>query len=154
MPDIEAAIASIEARGVQLIDEQPRAGAHGSRIAFIHPSSAGGLLIELKQLGLQARDVWSRRCTFGEFDLRSLVDGFFRLDGGAMFGVVPKPLWERRAPADERNRIPLACVRCSCGRRRERAHRRRHRRQDESKEAEIYGIDRRHGLDASLAEAG
>ena len=31
-----------------------------------------------------------------------------RLDGGAMFGVVPKPLWERRAPADERNRIALA----------------------------------------------
>jgi glyoxylase-like metal-dependent hydrolase (beta-lactamase superfamily II) len=34
-----------------------------------------------------------------------------RLDGGAMFGVVPKPLWERRIPADERNRIPLA-LRC------------------------------------------
>jgi len=33
------------------------------------------------------------------------------LDGGAMFGVVPKPLWERRIPADERNRIPLA-LRC------------------------------------------
>ena len=34
-----------------------------------------------------------------------------RLDGGAMFGVVPKALWERRIPADERNRIPLA-LRC------------------------------------------
>ena len=34
-----------------------------------------------------------------------------RLDGGAMFGVVPKPLWQRRIPADERNRIPLA-LRC------------------------------------------
>ena len=34
-----------------------------------------------------------------------------RLDGGAMFGIVPKPLWERRIPADERNRIPLA-LRC------------------------------------------
>jgi len=34
-----------------------------------------------------------------------------RLDGGAMFGVVPKPLWERRIPADARNRIPLA-LRC------------------------------------------
>jgi len=33
------------------------------------------------------------------------------LDGGAMFGVVPKPLWERRIPADARNRIPLA-LRC------------------------------------------
>ncbi len=37
--------------------------------------------------------------------------GSQRLDGGAMFGVVPKPLWERRIPADERNRIPLA-LRC------------------------------------------
>jgi glyoxylase-like metal-dependent hydrolase (beta-lactamase superfamily II) len=45
---------------------------------------------------------------FGSFELDSLCDGYFRLDGGAMFGVVPKPLWERRAPADERNRIRLS----------------------------------------------
>ena len=45
---------------------------------------------------------------FGDLELISLCDGFFRLDGGAMFGVVPKPLWERSAPADERNRITLA----------------------------------------------
>lgn len=45
--------------------------------------------------------------TFGELELIPLSDGFFRLDGGAMFGVVPKPLWEKRAPADERNRIRL-----------------------------------------------
>src|SRR3954471_13930311 len=45
---------------------------------------------------------------FGALELLSLCDGRFRLDGGAMFGVVPKPLWERRAPADERNRIRLA----------------------------------------------
>ena len=44
----------------------------------------------------------------GDLELTSLLDGYFRLDGGAMFGVVPKPLWERRAPADERNRISLA----------------------------------------------
>lgn len=44
----------------------------------------------------------------GPFELISLSDGRFRLDGGAMFGVVPKPLWERRAPADDRNRIQLA----------------------------------------------
>ncbi|MEK6768948.1 MAG: MBL fold metallo-hydrolase [Gemmatimonadota bacterium] len=41
----------------------------------------------------------------------TLEGGLQRLDGGAMFGVVPKPLWERRIPADERNRIPLA-MRC------------------------------------------
>ena len=37
--------------------------------------------------------------------------GRVKLDGGAMFGIVPKPLWERRIPADDRNRIPLA-MRC------------------------------------------
>ena len=36
-----------------------------------------------------------------------VVDGSFCLDGGAMFGVVPKPLWERLLPSDERNRIRL-----------------------------------------------
>ena len=44
----------------------------------------------------------------GRFTLTPVLDGFFRLDGGAMFGVVPKPLWERAAPADGRNRIRLA----------------------------------------------
>lgn len=44
----------------------------------------------------------------GELALHLVSDGGFRLDGGAMFGVVPKPLWERRKPADERNRIQLA----------------------------------------------
>ena len=43
----------------------------------------------------------------GDVELRPLSDGTFRLDGGAMFGVVPKPLWERRIPADQRNRITL-----------------------------------------------
>jgi glyoxylase-like metal-dependent hydrolase (beta-lactamase superfamily II) len=41
----------------------------------------------------------------------ALEGGLQRLDGGAMFGVVPKPLWERRIPADDRNRIRLA-MRC------------------------------------------
>ncbi len=41
----------------------------------------------------------------------TLEAGRIRLDGGAMFGVVPKPLWSKRIPADERNRIPLA-MRC------------------------------------------
>src|ERR1700761_4838232 len=43
----------------------------------------------------------------GEFELTILSDGFYFLDGGAMFGVVPKPLWEKRAPADDQNRILL-----------------------------------------------
>jgi len=47
----------------------------------------------------------------GHLTCHALEGGTQRLDGGAMFGVVPKPLWERRIPADERNRIPLA-LRC------------------------------------------
>jgi len=51
------------------------------------------------------------RFTVGRFTCWTLEGGLQRLDGGAMFGVVPKPLWERRARADERNRILLA-LRC------------------------------------------
>jgi len=47
------------------------------------------------------------RTTVGNFELTILSDGFYFLDGGAMFGVVPKPLWEKRAPSDEQNRILL-----------------------------------------------
>jgi glyoxylase-like metal-dependent hydrolase (beta-lactamase superfamily II) len=91
----------------------------------------------------------------GDVEILPLSDGFFRLDGGAMFGVVPKPLWERRAPADERNRIRLglrplvvrtgahtvlidAGIGGKMG----------------PKETQIYGIDRARGLDRALHEAG
>jgi methylmalonyl-CoA/ethylmalonyl-CoA epimerase len=47
--DIRAALAQLKAKGVRLIDESPRPGAHGSLVAFIHPSSAHGVLVELKQ---------------------------------------------------------------------------------------------------------
>ncbi len=47
----------------------------------------------------------------GPYTLHTLETGRFRLDGGAMFGIVPKPLWARRLPPDERNRITLA-MRC------------------------------------------
>jgi glyoxylase-like metal-dependent hydrolase (beta-lactamase superfamily II) len=47
------------------------------------------------------------RTTLGDYELTILSDGFYFLDGGAMFGVVPKPLWEKRAPADDQNRILL-----------------------------------------------
>jgi glyoxylase-like metal-dependent hydrolase (beta-lactamase superfamily II) len=49
--------------------------------------------------------------TVGRLTCHALEGGRQHLDGGAMFGVVPKPLWERRLPADARNRIPLA-LRC------------------------------------------
>ena len=50
VPDLDKAMAALRARGVRLIDEQPRPGAHGSRIAFLHPGSTAGLLIEIKEL--------------------------------------------------------------------------------------------------------
>jgi len=43
----------------------------------------------------------------GAFEITPVTDGRFRLDGGAMFGVVPKVLWEKCCPADDRNRIQL-----------------------------------------------
>ncbi|HEX7123126.1 MAG TPA: MBL fold metallo-hydrolase, partial [Gemmatimonadaceae bacterium] len=49
--------------------------------------------------------------TLGRWRIHALQAGGQKLDGGAMFGVVPKPLWERRIPADERNRIQLG-MRC------------------------------------------
>jgi methylmalonyl-CoA/ethylmalonyl-CoA epimerase len=47
--DIEAALAELKARGVPLIDEVPRVGAGGCRVAFVHPRAAGGVLLELKE---------------------------------------------------------------------------------------------------------
>ncbi len=91
---------------------------------------------------------------FGSLELLSLSDGFFRLDGGAMFGVVPKPLWERRAPADARNRIKLGVrpllvrgertmiIDAGIGGKMD------------AKSADIYGLDRSRHLDHALAEAG
>lgn len=48
----------------------------------------------------------------GRFEIYAITDGTFMLDGGQMFGVVPKPLWERRIGADTRNRvrISLTCL--------------------------------------------
>jgi glyoxylase-like metal-dependent hydrolase (beta-lactamase superfamily II) len=103
----------------------------------------------------QAPSPEPRSIRLGGFELISLSDGLFRLDGGAMFGVVPKPLWERRAPADERNRISLGLrpllVRTG-----------RHTvlidggigGKMSAKEQDIYAIDRRPGIEASLAAAG
>ena len=90
----------------------------------------------------------------GNLEVTSLSDGFFRLDGGAMFGVVPKPLWERRTPADERNRIRLAVrpllvrgertmiIDAGIGTKMD------------PRSVDIYGIDRTHNLDHGLAAAG
>ena len=47
--DIAEALARLKARGVRLVDEAPRPGAHGSLVAFVHPAAAHGVLVELKQ---------------------------------------------------------------------------------------------------------
>lgn len=47
--DIEATLQHLKTRGARLIDETPRAGAGGCLVAFVHPSSAGGVLLELVQ---------------------------------------------------------------------------------------------------------
>jgi methylmalonyl-CoA/ethylmalonyl-CoA epimerase len=47
--DIRAALARLKARGVRLVDEEPRQGTEGALVAFIHPSAAHGVLVELKQ---------------------------------------------------------------------------------------------------------
>jgi methylmalonyl-CoA/ethylmalonyl-CoA epimerase len=49
VPDLDAALAACRAAGYQLIDETPRIGAGGHRIAFLHPRSTGGVLLELTE---------------------------------------------------------------------------------------------------------
>jgi len=44
----------------------------------------------------------------GKYKLSSIESGFFGLDGGAMFGIIPKPLWQKTNPSDEANRIKLS----------------------------------------------
>jgi methylmalonyl-CoA epimerase len=162
--DIVAALETLKSRGVKLIDEQPRPGAEGSLVAFVHPSATHGVLVELKQGATAAEGgratagvrQWAspRRYTLGDLELISLCDGFFGLDGGAMFGVVPKPLWVTHAPPDERNRISLAMrplvvrgtrtmiIDAGVGDK------------DDAKFADIYGLDRARHLDHALAESG
>ena len=94
--------------------------------------------------------------TLGGWRIHTLETGFFRLDGGAMFGSVPKPLWSRTNPPDERNRIRLA-MRCLLVE----GHGRRILVDDgigdklSAKLADIYAVDySEHTLERSLAALG
>ena len=106
--DIRAALERLKARGVRLVDQEPRPGADGSLVAFIHPSSAHGVLVELKEAPRPRASLGATRLPWGDLELVSVHDGLFRLDGGAMYGVVPRPLWEKKTLADDRNRILLS----------------------------------------------
>jgi catechol 2,3-dioxygenase-like lactoylglutathione lyase family enzyme len=96
--NLEAALEQLKARGVRLIDETPRPGSHQSRIAFVHPASTHGVLVELKESAREpradgeppTRQPLAKRIALGDLELMSLSDGSFRLDGGAMFGTVPR----------------------------------------------------------------
>lgn len=160
--DIRAALALLKSKGVRLIDDVPRAGAEGALVAFIHPSAAHGVLVELKQSsrGQGAAGPGTQRLTMapahrlGALELISLSDGFFHLDGGAMFGVVPRTLWEQKLPPDDRNRITLGMrpllvrgeqtllIDAGCGDKMD------------PKSAEIYGLERGYHLDHALAASG
>ncbi len=47
VPDLRQALARLEAEGVELVDSEPRPGSRGHRVAFLHPRSTGGILVEL-----------------------------------------------------------------------------------------------------------
>ena len=91
----------------------------------------------------------------GNFELLALSDGTFALDGGQMFGVVPKTLWEKKLPADARNRVRLGlnCLLVRTG---------RHNVLIETgigdkfnaKYSDIYGIEKTTTLPDQLREAG
>src|SRR3990172_71707 len=46
---------------------------------------------------------------FGKFEINAFVEQKFRLDGGMMFGVIPKVIWNKLTPADDKNFIPMTC---------------------------------------------
>ena len=58
-----------------------------------------------KQLNIDKKQ---RKITIGDFEFFLVMDGYYRLDGGAMYGMVPKPIWERIEKHDERNRLYMA----------------------------------------------
>src|SRR5262249_60627289 len=75
------------------------------------PAAAGPPVLSLgRQLGMIPQPLVESR-TLGRLRIHAIQAGGQKLDGGAMFGVVPKTLWEKRIPADERNRIQLG-MRC------------------------------------------
>jgi methylmalonyl-CoA epimerase len=154
--DIEAVLAHLRARGIRLIDDTARLGAEGALVAFVHPSASHGVLVELKQPAPKVEMFKTvGRHALGDYELITLSDGFIGLDGGAMFGVVPRPLWEKKLPPDDANRIPLSMrplivrtgdvtmiIDAGCGDKMD------------AKSAHIYKLDRRYHLDHALADAG
>ena len=91
--------------------------------------------------------------TLGAFTLTPILDGYFRLDGGAMFGVVPRPLWEKVAAPDDRHRervVPQA------GPRRQQAgqHEQRHHAEDVAGDGIAGGLGQQVGGNAGVGPDG
>ncbi len=153
--DIRAALDHLKHRGVRLVDDEPRPGAEGAQVAFIHPSATHGVLVELKQPAPPPVNLATKRLAWGDLQLTTVYDSPFRLDGGAMFGIVPRPLWEKRTRPDDRNRVQLAMrplvvegtwgrmiIDCGAGDKMD------------AKQREIYALERTRHLDHALADAG
>ncbi len=153
--DIHATVTMLTDKGVRMVDRAPRAGAEGALVAFVHPSAAHGVLVELKQGAPRPLDLGNHAIALGDIKLTTVCDGGFRLDGGAMFGVVPRAMWAAAAPPDDRNRIQLVMrpllveaawgrllIDCGAGDKMS------------AKLQDIYAFDRQRHLDHALAEAG
>lgn len=91
----------------------------------------------------------------GKYNLKIITSGYFKLDGGAMFGIVPKPLWQRTNPPDEANRIKLSTrhlllesdsrkiiIDTGMGNK------------WNEKSKEIYAVDEHHSIEKALSEIG
>lgn len=89
----------------------------------------------------------------GRFRVHLVTDGRFAMDGGAMFGIVPKPLWERHVPPDEKNRIEMSlhCPLAEDGKEAILIDTGVGERLSE-KEQTLYRVDRQGGLRSRLAE--
>ena len=158
--DIRAALAQLKARGARLIDNEPRPGAEGALVAFIHPSSAQGVLIELKQAAARHQSPSAgqqssiQRYSLGDLELISRQRRI--LPPRRRFDVRRDPEDDVVAEdaADDRNRIRLAMrplivrgartmiIDAGMGDK------------ENEKFHDIYGVERSRHLDHTLAEAG
>ena len=91
----------------------------------------------------------------GKYKLSIITSGYVGLDGGAMFGIIPKPLWQRTNPADEANRIKLSTrhLILESGNRKIIIDTGMGNKWDE-KSKKIYAIDEKNSMQSALASAG
>jgi methylmalonyl-CoA/ethylmalonyl-CoA epimerase len=103
--DIEEALADLKRRGVQLINERPMIGTGGKLIAFIHPESTGGVLVELYELSGKERDIRFERAR--ELADQVVASGQYFAAGVMAFvrSLRDENNWLRRsAPAEDQDR--------------------------------------------------